>query len=145
MFGQDRDQLRAFYCKAWAAHRQGEALEPLQAQIVRVMQQHPEYHALLERPEQALGREYLPESGDSNPFLHMGMHIAIQEQIDTDRPAGIRTLYRRLLLASGDRHELEHRLMECLAEMLWQAQRTGTPPDEQAYLACIRRVAGDGD
>ena len=81
------------YCEAWATSRQGMPLEPLQAQIVAVIEKHPEYHALLENPDQALGREYLPELGETNPFLHMGMHLAIREQVGTNRPAGIRELY----------------------------------------------------
>jgi len=141
LFGQDRDQLRRMYCQAWQQYREGQVLEPLQAQIVAVIEQHPEYQPLLENPERALGREYLPELGETNPFLHMGMHLAIQEQVDTDRPAGIRDLYRRLAAKTGDTHALDHGLMECLAEMIWQAQRDGSVPDEQRYLSCIRAMA----
>jgi hypothetical protein len=140
LFGQNRDQLRSLYCEAWRLHRQGQPLEPLQAQIVAVIQRHPEYQPLLEKPEQALGREYLPELGETNPFLHMGMHLAIQEQVSTDRPAGIRELYHRLAAGYPDTHSLEHRLMECLAEMIWQAQRDGVAADEQRYLECIGAI-----
>ena len=143
LFGQDRDQLRAFYCQAWQDRRGGKPLQPLQAQIVSVIERHPEYHALLEHPERALSRDYLPESGQTNPFLHMGMHLAIQEQVSTDRPPGIRDLYRQLSLRCADEHQLQHQLMECLAEMLWQAQRDGTVPDEARYLGCIRALAAD--
>jgi hypothetical protein len=128
------------YCEAWQQHRRGGVLEPLQAQIVAVVARHPEYQPLLETPERALSREYLPELGETNPFLHMGMHLAIREQVDTDRPAGMRDLYTRLAAQSTDTHALEHRLMECLAEMIWQAQRDGGLPDEQAYLRCIRSI-----
>jgi len=141
LFGQDRDQLRRLYCDAWRLHRQGQPLEPLQAQIVAVVQRHTEYQPLLESPEQALGREYLPELGETNPFLHMGMHLAIQEQVSTDRPAGIRQLYRRLAARYPDTHSLEHRLMDCLAEMIWRAQRDGVPADDQRYLECIAAIA----
>jgi hypothetical protein len=141
LFGQDRDQLRDFYCRAWQASREGRPLQPLQAQIVAVIERHPEYQPLLEKPDRALNREYLPESGETNPFLHMGMHLAIQEQVDTDRPPGMRDLYKQLLKMVGDAHALEHRLMECLAETLWAAQRHGRPPDEAGYLACIRGLA----
>jgi hypothetical protein len=143
LFGQDRDQLRTFYCHAWDAHRQGKPLEPLQVQIVAVVEKHPEYQSLLENPDQALGREYLPELGETNPFLHMGMHLAIQEQVSTDRPAGIRDLYNGLLIRTGNAHEVEHKLMECLAEMIWNAQKEGKTPDEAQYLACIKTLAED--
>ncbi len=144
LFGQDRDQIRRFYCQAWANHRSGTPLEPLQAQIVAVIEQHPEYHDLLEDEDRACSRDYLPEFGESNPFLHMGLHIAIQEQLVTDRPTGIRAVYQQLLPGFAGSHELEHRIMECLAEAILQAQRQGSPPDEQAYMECVRSIAEDG-
>ncbi len=144
LFGQDRDQLRGVYVQAWNFYRQNKSLEPLQTQIVAVIEQHPEYHQLLENADTALGRDYLPELGEANPFLHMGMHLAIQEQVGTDRPTGIRALYEQLLARAADSHELQHRLMECLAEMIWQAQRDGELPDEERYITCIKTLAEDG-
>ncbi len=144
LFGQDRGQLRGVYVEAWNLYRQGKSLNPLQTRIVAVIEQHPEYHSLLENTDQALGRDYLPELGETNPFLHMGMHLAIQDQIATDRPAGIRKLYEQLLAKVTDDHELQHNLMECLAEIIWQAQRDGELPNEERYIACIKTLAEDG-
>jgi len=144
LFGQDRDQLRSIYVQAWNFYRQNKPLEPLQTQIVAVIEQHPEYHQLLENADTALGRDYLPELGETNPFLHMGMHLAIQEQVGTDRPVGIRALYEQLLARADNSHELQHKLMECLAEMIWQAQRDGELPDEERYITCIKTLAEDG-
>jgi len=141
LFGQDRDQLRNMYCQAWAQHRSGQPAGALQAELVAVIMLHPEYQSLLEHPEQAMGREYLPEMGETNPFLHMGMHLALREQISTDRPPGIRELYRALGKQIPDPHERDHQMMECLAEAIWQAQRDGQPPDEQRYLDCIKTLA----
>jgi len=141
LFGQDRNQIRLFYCEAWRKYRAGLPMEPLEDMVAGVIQDHPEYHALLEDSDQALGKDYPPEMGESNPFLHMGMHIAIQEQISTGRPQGIRQYYQAALPRFGNAHELEHRLMECLAEMIWQAQRNGGAPDEAAYLDCVRQLA----
>ncbi|MBI5462704.1 MAG: DUF1841 family protein [Gammaproteobacteria bacterium] len=139
MFSQNRDQLRQFYCEVWRKHGAGLALEPLEGHIRDVILLHPEYHALLERPEQAVGRDYLPEFGETNPFLHMGLHLAIHEQLGTDRPAGIRALAQQLRLRYPDAHTLEHRMMDCLAEMLWRSQRDATAPNEADYLNCLRR------
>lgn len=139
IFSQNRDQLRQFYCEVWRKHGAGLALEPLELHIRAVILLHPEYHGLLEHPEQALGREYLPEFGATNPFLHMGLHLAIHEQLGTDRPAGIRALMAESRPRWPDAHALEHQMMECLAENLWRSQRDGTPPDEADYLDCLRR------
>lgn len=141
LFGHDRDQLRRLYCEAWQAHRERLPLEPLQAEIVAVVKLHPEYQALLETPERAIDKDYSPEQGDTNPFLHMGLHLAIHEQVATDRPAGIRALYQQLLADHKDAHDLDHQLMDCLAEMIWQAQREALEPDEAAYLSCIQALA----
>jgi Domain of unknown function (DUF1841) len=137
-----RDRLREMYADAWRRHRQGLPLEPLHAQIVAVIELHPEYHALLESGAEALARDYTPDGGATNPFLHMGLHLAIREQVGTDRPAGIRAVHAALTRRLGDEHAAEHRMIECLAEALWQSQGSGRPSDEAAYLAALRRAAG---
>lgn len=136
-FGSDRDSLRRQYLAAWDKARRQQALTPLERIIVEIILEHPEYHPLLEQGEEKLDRDWLPEGGETNPFLHMGMHIALTEQIQTDRPAGIRDVYRGLRLRE-DAHQAQHRMMECLGEALYHAQQTGLGPDEQAYLACLR-------
>jgi hypothetical protein len=141
MFGQDRTQIRTFFLDAWARRRRGEALDPLAAQVVETIEEHPEYHALMDADEEALHGDFVPEQGVSNPFLHLGMHLAIREQTATDRPAGIRAAYQTLCNRLGDPHEAEHAIMDCLGESLWAAQRNGTAPDEQAYLECLQRLA----
>jgi hypothetical protein len=140
-----RDRLRALYAEAWRRHRERLPLEPLHAQIAAVIELHPEYHSVLESGSEALEREFMPESGSTNPFLHMGLHLAIREQVGTDRPAGIREIHGELTRRLDDSHAAEHRMIEFLAETLWQSQRTGQPPDEAAYLAALKRVAGIGD
>ncbi len=140
MFGQDRNQIRKFFRDAWNKYRAHAPLEPLEDLIASVILEHPEYHRLLESGDAVLERDYLPETGEINPFLHMGMHIAIREQIAGNRPAAIKTLHRQLVERCGGSHEAEHHMMECLAETLWQAQRAQMPPDERAYLECLRRL-----
>ena len=140
LYGSDRDDLRRAYVEAWSKSRAGHALEPLEHLLVEVVAEHPEYHAALESPD-VLTREFPPEAGRTNPFLHMGLHVAIREQIATDRPPGLRRLYAKLLPRFADTHRLEHALMECLAETLWDAQRAGAVPDEVRYLERVRRIA----
>jgi hypothetical protein len=137
---QNRDSLRRMYVEAWRKHRESRPVEPVEDQIIRVVELHPEYAALLESGEVALGREYTPEGGQTNPFLHMGLHLAIREQVATDRPAGIAEVHRALVTRLGDAHAAEHAMIECLGEALWQAQRSGRPPDEAAYLESLRRL-----
>jgi hypothetical protein len=138
---QGRDGLRRMYVQAWRKFRESLPVEPLEDQIIRVVELHPEYQPVLETDPDALERDYTPEAGQSNPFLHMGMHLAIGEQVSTDRPAGIRVIHAVLSQQLGDSHAAEHRMMECLGEALWNAQRAGLPPDESAYLEALRRLA----
>ena len=140
LYGSDRDGMRRAYLDAWSKSRAGQPLEPLERLLADVIAEHPEYHAVLESPD-ALTREFPPEADRSNPFLHMGLHVAIREQLATDRPSGVRTLYAKLLPRFADGHRLEHALIECLAETLWEAQRAGTSPDEAQYLNRVRRIA----
>lgn len=140
MFTQDRDQLRRAWLEAWRKFKADEPLEPLEKLIAQTVANHPEYHKLLESGDKSLGREYAPEQGETNPFMHMGMHLAIHEQLGTNRPDGIVSAYQALLMRTGDAHAVEHQMMECLGEALWQAQRAGRAPDEMAYLACVERL-----
>ncbi len=139
LYGSDRDDLRRAYVDAWSKSRAGHALEPLERLLAEVIAEHPEYHPVLESPD-VLAREYSSEADRSNPFLHMGLHVAIREQLATDRPPGLRKLYAKLLPRFADAHRLEHALMECLADTLWDAQRTGGIPDEARYLSRVRRL-----
>jgi hypothetical protein len=136
--GQGRDALRRMYAEAWRKHREALPVEPVEDQIVRVVELHPEYHALLQAGDEALLRDYTPEDGQANPFLHMGLHLAIRDQVATDRPRGIADAFRRLAMKHGDLHAAEHAMIDCLAKTLWQAQRAGQLPEEQAYLEALR-------
>jgi hypothetical protein len=138
---QDRSALRRMYVDAWRKHRESRPIEPVEDQIVRVVELHPEYAALLESGDEVLDRDYTPEGGQTNPFLHMGLHLAVREQVATNRPAGIAEVYRALLGHLGDVHAVEHAMIDCLGEALWQAQRSGRAPDETAYLESLRRLA----
>jgi hypothetical protein len=133
---QSRDQLRQSWCEAWQRHCAGLPLEPLQAQIVDVIALHPEYHALLEA---TVAAPALPAGGE-NPYLHLSLHLALREQLGTNRPAGIATVHARLARQAGSAHEAEHRMIEVLATVLWDAQRAGRAPDESDYLERLRRL-----
>jgi hypothetical protein len=135
----DREGLRKLYLEAWRKRREGLPAEPLEIQLADVVEQHPEYHALLEQGEEALDKDWTPEDGETNPFLHMGLHLALREQVATDRPRGIAAVHRSLTARLGQ-HEAEHRMAECLAEALWDAQRSQSLPDETSYLEALRRL-----
>ncbi len=139
IYSNDRSQLRRVFIEAWRKQQSGEALEPMEQMISGIVAGHPEYHRLL-KDDASLEREFRVVDGQANPFLHMSMHIAIQEQISTNRPEGIREIYRSLLDSYQDPHTLEHALMECLGPCLWKAQQTGTTPNETEYLECVRRI-----
>jgi len=136
---QSRNQLRQLYIDAWNKQQNSLPQSPLETQIADVVGIHPEYHSLFANADKILDRDWTPEQGATNPFLHMGLHLAIREQIATDRPAGIRAVYQQLL-TKDNAHNTEHRMIECLAEAMWNAQRSDTPPDEQAYLATLRSL-----
>jgi Domain of unknown function (DUF1841) len=137
-----RDRLRESYSEAWRKQLAGAPLTPLEAMIADVIGLHPEYQPMIRDAEAALAFEPNAVHAAENPFLHMGLHIAVREQVSIDRPPGVRDLHRRLQSRYGDVHSAEHVLMEALAETLWEAQRTGRSPDETQYLAlALNRLA----
>ena len=138
MFTPTRDQVRSFLFDTWSKYRNEEPLTGLEQTALSVILMHPEYHAVLEHPERHLERDYGPESGVVNPFLHLSLHLAIAEQLSIDQPPGIRSRYQALAQRLSE-HDALHAVLECLGETLWEAQRLGTAPDQHAYLECVER------
>jgi len=136
---QSRDEVRQVYIQVWQKMQDQSLLEPMEAIIADIIQLHPEYHPLLNAGESAMEKDYSPEDGQTNPFLHMGMHISLREQSGSDRPPGIQGIYQKLVRLKGT-HDAEHAMIECLGEVLWTAQRMNAMPDENAYLACLRKL-----
>ena len=137
IFGQDRGELRRMYADAWQKHCARLPLSPLEVQIAAVIEAHPEYHAAVSGDLEA---DFTIEAGSTNPFLHMGLHMSVREQVAIDRPAGVTAIFRQLAARLGDAHAAEHRMLDCLAETLWDAQRRQGLPDEAGYLACLRAL-----
>jgi len=137
---ESRDEIRQVYFKVWQKMQGQALLEPLEAIIADVIKQHPEYHSILETGEVARQMDFSPDDGQTNPFLHMGMHITLREQAGGDRPVGILGIYQKLVKQHGI-HDTEHAMMECLGEALWNAQRNNALPDESTYLECLRQLA----
>ena len=138
MFNPSREQVRRFFCEAWDKHRTGRPLIGLETLAVDVMLAHPEYREALETVP-AAERDYTVEQGETNPFLHMSLHLAIEEQLSIDQPPGLRAAFERIAGRLGDRHAALHEVLECLGETVWRSQREGSPPDAEAYLDCVRR------
>ena len=138
IFGSDRDELRQMYIDAWRKSCAGELMSPLESQIAQIIQEHPEYQSAM--TADTLEESYAPEGGKTNPFLHMGLHLAVREQVATNRPQGIAEVFEQLLTKAGDRLAAEHQVLDCLAEALWTAQNNNAAPDEQAYLESLRRL-----
>ena len=140
MQDNERTRMRRVFTEAWRKHRAGLPMDPLELLIAQTVQAHPEYHRLLEQADSVLDRDFQQATGESNPFLHLSMHLGLQEQISTDRPAGIAAVYRQLAARRGDAHSAEHAMMACLENALWEAQRSRQAPDEAAYSECLRRL-----
>jgi hypothetical protein len=140
--GESRSDTRQTFFDVWKKLQTGAPMTALETIIADVIRMHPEYHGLLDKGIEVLDKDWMPEGGETNPFLHMGMHIAIREQLTIDRPPGIKAAYETLLQKTRDQMQAEHLMLECLGETLWRAQRENRMPDEQLYLRLIRERAG---
>ena len=134
MFNPSREEVREMFFAAWRKYRAGEPLAGIEALAIDVILLHPEYHEVLTHPARYRDRDYVDES---NPFLHMSLHVALEEQLSIDQPPGIRAAWDLLLERWGNRHDALHQALECLAETVWRAQRSQAAPDAAAYLECL--------
>jgi len=144
IFAPSREQARRFFFDTWRKYRAGEPLEGLEQTALEVVLLHPEYHPMLEQGERYLDKDWHPQTGDLNPFLHLSLHLAVGEQLSIDQPPGIRQVFGRLRAHLGSEHEALHAAVECLGEAVWQAQRSATGPDSADYLQCLIRRLEQG-
>lgn len=145
MFTPTRDEARRFLFDAWAKFQAQQPLTELEKLTVDILLRHPEYHRIFSQPEAWADKDYLPEFGEINPFLHISMHLSLAEQLGIDQPPGIRQFHQQLAEKHGDVHEAEHDIIDCLGEMLWQAQRQRRMPDPAVYFACLQGKLGQSD
>lgn len=142
MFDPSRDQARQFFISAWAKHRNREVLTQLEIIAADLVAHHPEYHTLLEDPDAVL-KDFSPEDGQINPFLHLSLHLAIEEQLSINQPPGIREAFEACQGRHGDRHAALHDVLDCLGETIWKAQRDKAPLDGRAYVEAVRKRASN--
>ena len=140
IFGNDRTQLRQTFFNAWDKHLNKQATEALDQQIIEVIALHPEYLFVFENKEKYLDKDYIPENNEANPFLHMSLHLGLREQLNTNRPEGIRQIFEKLCHKTQDPHDSEHQMFECMMEMLWQSQRDGSMPDDDVYITKLKEL-----
>jgi len=141
LFGNDRKQLRKMYFDAWDKQQKNLLLTPLEAQIVDVIGIHPEYHNQLDADISIkIDKDYHQHLGEDNPFLHMGLHLGLREQLNTSRPVGIKTLFLSLTKKVSNSHLAEHLFMEVLSDFIWQSQHSGEAPDDKKYLKQLETI-----
>ncbi len=141
MFAPSQADVRRFFCTVHAKARAGQPMDAMETLASQWLEEHPEYGADFDDVEAALGRMYEVDAGKTNPFLHLSMHLSISEQCSIDQPRGIRQAVELLAARRNSLHDAQHEAMECLGQMLWESQRSGRPPDGQAYIDCVQRRA----
>jgi len=137
LFDQNREQMRQFYIDVWNKYQQKKTLTPLETIISDIISIHSEYHEELLDPDKVLDKDYSTETGQANPFLHMGLHIGLREQVQANHPFGIKELFIQYMQQFQDPHKAEHEMIECLASSLWEAQSSNLPPKDSDYLDCL--------
>lgn len=142
LFNPSRDQVRQFFFDTWAKFKSKSNLSDLEKIAVEVIQMHPEYHAILDSPDRYMSQQYFPEMGETNPFLHLSLHLSVIEQISINQPIGITQVYDKLRQQYNDSHLAQHDLLDCLAETIWQAQRNNAPLDVTNYLNLLKQKSG---
>lgn len=143
LYQPTRDQARQFLFDTWSNYQHKKTLTDLESIALDVILMHPEYHAMLDAADHNREQNYYPEMGETNPFLHINLHLSVIEQIQINQPTGITAHYDRLLKHYQDKHDAQHVLLECLAETIWHAQSAQKPLDSHHYLDLITEKTKD--
>ncbi|HEV2614888.1 MAG TPA: DUF1841 family protein [Gammaproteobacteria bacterium] len=138
------NDTRETYFKAWRKHQLNEKLEPLEKQLLHLIQEHPEYHDVFANPEKFSDYNFSAENNEENPFLHLGLHLTLLEQVSTNRPKGITAVYKEIVNTMGDVHHAEHHIMDILARELWQMMDKQKQPDKKNYLKQLKKLLKRG-
>lgn len=134
------DTRKIFY-EAWQKELHGQPISPLEALIVDVIKRHPEYQHIFSHQEAFENFQINLNNGQPNPFFHLGLHVAVLEQVQADRPQGIKQIYQRLHNKYHDQTEVEHKIMEVLALLLHEAaNRPELAADDKVYLERLKRL-----
>ncbi len=141
MMQPSQADVRRFFCAVFAKARSAQPLEAMETLASGWIDEHPEYHADLADVDAAVLKMFDATEGKTNPFLHLSMHLSISEQCSIDQPRGIRQAVELLTRRCNSLHDAHHAVMECLGQMVWESQRSGRPPDGDAYIACVQRHA----
>ena len=136
MFSSDRSAQRKFLAKSWEKYKANQLLEPLELQLAKIIEKHPEYQEIINN----LDTEYFPEQGKINPFLHINLHLSLQDQLSLDKPKGIKKIYNSLVKKIKDTHRVEHIMMEQIAEMIFNSQKNNKPMDQEQYLRSLKEL-----
>lgn len=142
LFNPSRDEVRDFFFNTWSKFKQTQPLSPLEKIALSVIQMHPEYHHILDSPEKHKQQAYFPEQGETNPFLHMSLHLSACEQISINQPTGIAEIYTQLKLKYQEEHSAQHDIVDCLGETIWLAQQNKTGLDAAHYLQLLYQKIG---
>jgi Domain of unknown function (DUF1841) len=138
MFSPSQADVRRFFCSCYHKQQSGAPMEAIETLAGEWIALHPQYHSDLADVEQALKDMGTADPSRENPFLHLSMHLSISEQCSIDQPPGIRQAVELLAAKRDSLHNAHHEVMECLGAMLWESQRSGRPPDGQAYIDAVR-------
>ena len=139
MFSTDRSKQRKFLAEAWEKYNSNYLLDPLEEQLAKIIENHPEYQDIIKN----IDTEYFPEQGKTNPFLHINLHLSLQDQLSLDQPKGIKKIYNDLLKKVNDTHQVEHIMMDHIAEMIFNSQKYGKPMDLEYYLRSLKSLIKD--
>ena len=110
---QSPREFRLQFIRAFQSYQEKKTLTPLENQIIECILMHPEYHPFLMN-ESHVDTVFNMETHGSNPFLHLAFHLGLNEQIATNRPDGIRSLFNQYKTKIKDVHEAMHHFMEIL-------------------------------
>ncbi len=138
MFGQDIQALRTVYFDAWEKFNQQAILSPLEHIITQAISTHPEYHDFFSDRKNV--NHTLTHSDGTPHFFHLGLHVALGEQLQADRPKGIKKIYTKLMGLYFDPIEVEHKMIHCLMAFLVESAQHPNQPNEKNYLAKLEKL-----
>jgi hypothetical protein len=120
-----------------AETRKVNILEGEDAKIAAIMEDHPEFDPFWSLGEASATPQEI-QGQIVNPFVHVTLHLQIQNQIEREFPQEVKKTFLRLVEQGESDHEAIHQIISIYASLYFKALRRGQSFDESEYALQLR-------
>ncbi len=119
--------------EVWGKIKEEKELSPEDKKLAKILLEHEEYSNLWD----AISSHPKKRAEQINPYLHVYLHIAIENQIGEENPRQV----GRYVSQSIDKHKAIHEIIAIFSEHLFEALKYRKPLDRLKYIQRLNEMS----